>query len=85
MELKLKRLALLCTVFACMGFSSRVHAGYITVDFEELPAMTFLAGSPIPCSARLSDQLLSTYGSALAQGVGTSQWSNWARGTPRAG
>lgn len=38
------------------------RAQIVTLDFEGLPAMTYLSGNPVPSEARLSDHYLSTYG-----------------------
>ena len=42
--------------------SLNATAALTTIDFEGLPAMTYFPGSPIPESAKLSSQLLTSYG-----------------------
>ncbi len=51
----------------CVLFAP-ASAQALTIDFEGLPAMTFITGNPIPPSVRLSDQFLPTLGVRFASG-----------------
>jgi hypothetical protein len=51
-----------CALFATTS------AQAVTIDFEGLPAMTYITGNPIPANARLSDQFVSTLGVRFASG-----------------
>jgi hypothetical protein len=49
--------------------ASQSRAQDILVDFEGLPSMPFVAGNPIPTSARLSDGFLTTFGVRFSSGM----------------
>jgi len=51
----------------CVLFTA-VSAQAVTIDFEGLPAMTRITGTPIPTQVRLSDQFVSTLGVRFASG-----------------
>lgn len=56
-------------ISVCVLFTTfSAHA--ITIDFEGLPAMTRITGTPIPTNVRLSDQFVSTVGARFASGAG---------------
>ena len=44
---------------------TRATAQTVNIDFEGLPAMGNYSGNPVPASAQLSSQLLSTYGASF--------------------
>jgi hypothetical protein len=56
------------TALALLSLFAAVSAQAETIDFEGLPAMTRITGTPIPTSVRLSDQLLPTLGVRFASG-----------------
>jgi len=45
----------------CLSLVSS-DAQTVTIDFENLASMDFITGNPVPTSAQLSDQLLTTHG-----------------------
>lgn len=56
-----------CLVTSFLGCMTVVSASPVnTIDFEGLASMTYFSGNPIPDSAKLSTQLVSTYGVAFA-------------------
>lgn len=48
--------------------SPQANAALISLDFDGLPAMVYVSGTPIPSSARLSDTYVSTYGVSFTSG-----------------
>ena len=58
----------LCSALAVSP--SPMHAQQVTIDFEALAAMSFLGGSPVPESAKLSNQLAEVYGAVFCSDGG---------------
>lgn len=58
-----------CLAASFLGSVSVVSASPVTtIDFEGLSSMTFYSGNAVPDNAKLSTQLVSTYGVAFASG-----------------
>jgi len=59
----------LTVLSACSSLPGRGAAGRnLTLDFEDIEAMTFMTGNPIPARARLSDAYLDTHGVRFSSG-----------------
>jgi hypothetical protein len=53
---------------ALLATTQLTAASTVTLDFDNLPSMSFIAGTPIPVAARLSTQYLDTYGVSFTSG-----------------
>ena len=70
---------------ALVGAANAAQGQTIVLNFDSLPAMTFLSGSPIPVSARLSDRYLRTYGVRFNSGAGYAAVINLGTGHATSG
>lgn len=61
-------LVTLCSALAVRPLP--IHAQQVTIDFEGFAAISFLGGSPVPESARLSNQLAAVYGAVFSSDGG---------------